>query len=301
MTCEPRWATPRTRRRTHGPQVTAAAKQLGLDLLPWQQQVVSTALEQHQRRPAYRDVVVSVPRQSGKSTLTLALIWWQMTRYPGSRILYGAQTRVAARQKMLETWWPRLLASPLAGQVKLFRGFGNETITHANGSVLGLLSSGESAGHGETTDLVIVDEAWVHGDARVEQAVRPTMATRPRGQIWTVSTAGTPRSAWFKGKLAAGRAAAEMGVDEGVCCFEWSAPDGANPADPETWRSCMPALDWLVDERTVAADLASMGMTEFRRAYLNIWPDPRGEGWQVFSADAWAAARAPGMEEIPWP
>jgi phage terminase large subunit-like protein len=291
MTCEPRWATPRTRRRTLGPRVTAAAKGIGLDLLPWQRLVVNAALEQSRGRPAYRDVVVSVPRQSGKSTLTLALIVWQMTTYPGSRVLYGAQTRVAARQKMLETWWPRLLSSPLAGDLKLFRGFGNETISHANGSVLGLLSAGESAGHGETTDLVICDEAWVHVDARVEQAVRPTMATRPRAMLWTVSTAGTPKSVWFKGKLAAGRAAAEMGVGDGVACFEWSAPDTANPADPATWAATMPALGRLTDERTVAADLASMGVTEFKRAYLNIWPDPRGEGWQVFEREAWERAR----------
>jgi phage terminase large subunit-like protein len=291
MTCEPRWATPRTRRRSLGPQLVSAAKLIGLDLLPWQRFVATVALEQSRGRPAYRDVVVSVPRQSGKSTLTLALIVWQMTEFPGSRILYGAQTRVAARQKMLETWWPMLAGSPLAADVKLFRGFGNETITHENGSVLGLLSANESAGHGETTDLVIVDEAWVHQDSRVEQAVRPTMATRPRAMLWTVSTAGTWRSAWFKGKLAAGRAAAEMGVSDGVACFEWSAPDTANPADPETWRSVMPALGRLVDKRTVAADLASMGVAEFKRAYLNIWPDPRGEGWQVFEQSVWERAR----------
>src|SRR2546430_50113 len=57
-TCDPRWATPRTRRRTLGPQVTAAARRIGLDLLPWQKQVVNAALEQVRGRPAYRDVVV---------------------------------------------------------------------------------------------------------------------------------------------------------------------------------------------------------------------------------------------------
>ena len=291
VACEPRWATPRTRRRTLGPQVTAAAKQIGLDLLPWQRLVLNAALEQARGRPAYRDVLVSVPRQSGKSTLLLALILWQMAERPGSRILYGAQTRVAARQKMLEGWWPRLAGSPLAGDVKLFRGFGNETISHVNGSVLGLLSANESAGHGETTDLVLVDESWVHVDSRVEQAVRPTMATRKDAQLWAVSTAGTWRSTWWKAKLSAGRAAAEMGVADGMACFEWSATDTANPADEETWRACMPALGHLVDVRTVRADLANMGVAEFKRAYLNIWPDPSGEGWQVFERQAWERAR----------
>jgi phage terminase large subunit-like protein len=183
------------------------------------------------------------------------------------------------------------VASPYAADLKLFRGFGNETISRANGSVLQLLSASESAGHGETVDLAIIDEAWVHRDAHVEQAVRPAMVTRKDAQIWGLSTAGTWRSEWWKGKLDAGRAAAEMAVDAGVCCFDWSAPDDANPADPAVWRACMPALGRLADEATVRADLAAMGLAEFRRAYLNQWPDPRGEGWQVFAQEAWARAR----------
>jgi phage terminase large subunit-like protein len=291
MACEPRFATPRTRRRTLGPQVTVCARGLGLDLLPWQRLVVNAALEQSRGRPAYRDVLVSVPRQSGKSTLLLALLTWQMTRFPGSRVLYGAQTRVAARQKMLSAWWPRLAASPYGADLKLFRGFGNETIEHANGSVLQLLSATESAGHGETTDLVIVDEAWVHGDSRVEQSVRPTMATRKRAQLWAVSTAGTWRSAWWRGKLDKGISAATMGLDSGVACFDWSAGEAANVADEATWRACMPALGRLVDVDTVRADLANMGVAEFARAYCNQWPDPAGEGWQVFEREAWERAR----------
>jgi phage terminase large subunit-like protein len=290
--CEPRYSTPRTgRRRTLGPQVTATAKLIGLDLLPWQRLVLSVALEQARGRMAYRDVLVSVPRQSGKSTLVLARIAWQMAERPASRILYGAQTRVAARQKMLSAWWPRLARSPLGEDLKLFRGFGNESIEHANGSVLQLLSSAESAGHGETCDLVIVDEAWVHADSRVEQSVRPTMATRKDAQMIAVSTAGTPRSAWWREKLDAGIAAAEMGVTDGLACFDWSAPEGANPADPEVWARCMPALGRLVDVATIRADLANMGVGEFARAYCNIWPDPAGEGWQVFAQEAWARAR----------
>jgi phage terminase large subunit-like protein len=267
------------------------ARNLGLDLLPWQRMVLSVALERARGRPAYRDALVSVPRQSGKSTMVLALIVWRMTEFPGSRVMYGAQTRAAARLKMLESWWPRLVASPLAGDLKLYRQFGSESVTHANGSVLQLLSASESAGHGETVDLAVVDEAWVHRDARVEQAVRPAMVTRRDAQLWALSTAGTWRSEWWKGKLDAGRAAAEMGVDEGVCCFDWSAPDDANPADPATWRRCMPALGRLADEQTVRADLAAMGLEEFRRAYLNQWPDPAREGWKVFSEQAWARAR----------
>jgi hypothetical protein len=103
-----------------------------------------------------------------------------------------------------------------------------------NGSRLELLSATESAGHGETTDLLVVDEAWVHQDAAIERGIRPTMATRRDAQLWAMSTAGTAKSIWWRGKLDAGRLGAEMGVTEGSCLFEWAAsPDD----DPPTRRS----------------------------------------------------------------
>jgi phage terminase large subunit-like protein len=289
--CPPRWATPRARRRTRGPQVTAVARELGLSLLPWQRQVLSVALERSGRKPAYRDVLVSVPRQSGKSSLALSLIVWRLLSGPDHLVLYSAQNRVAARRKLLHTWWPRLVRSPLGDRFQLFRGFGNESLTADTGSRLELLSATESAGHGETTSLVIIDEAWVHADASVEQSVRPTMVTVGDAQLWAMSTAGTARSVWWREKLEAGRAAAQMGVDTGLALAEWAADPAADATAEATWWAAMPALGRLADVDTVRQDLESMGVKEFRRAFLNLWPDESDEGWAVISRDAWHAAR----------
>jgi phage terminase large subunit-like protein len=271
--------------------VAAVAAQLGLDLLGWQRQVLTVGLERAGGRPAYRDVLVSVPRQSGKSSLALALVIYRMLETPQTRVLYAAQTRSAAREKLLAIWWPRLAHSELGDRFRLFRGFGAEAVTADNGSTLHLLSATEHSGHGETTDLCIVDEAWVHVDARVEQSVRPTMATRREAQLWAMSTSGTERSVWWRRKLDAGRAAAEMGVTDGLACFDWSAPDDANPADESVWWQAMPALGHLIDVETVTTDLANMGLAEFRRAYLNQWPDLMVEGWAVIPRDVWLGAR----------
>jgi phage terminase large subunit-like protein len=206
-------------------------------------------------------------------------------------VLYSAQNRAAARRKLLHTWWPRLARSPLAERFQLFRGFGAEMLSCDNGSRLELLSATESAGHGETTDLVIVDEAWVHPDATVEQAVRPTMSTRPDAQLWAMSTAGTAKSVWWRGKLDSGRAGAELGVTDGVCLLEWTADADADPTDEATWWATMPALGRLTDVATVRADLANMALAEWKRAFLNLWPDESAEGWAVISRDVWEASR----------
>jgi phage terminase large subunit-like protein len=138
---------------------------------------------------------------------------------------------------------------------------------------------------------VVVDEAWVHQDAAVEQAVRPTMSTRPDAQLWAMSTAGTAKSVWWRGKLDTGRAAAELGVTDGLCLLEWAAPNDADPTDEAVWWATMPALGRLTDVATVRADLANMPLAEWKRAFLNLWPDESAEGWHVIARDLWEASR----------
>jgi phage terminase large subunit-like protein len=284
--CPPRYGTPRTARRSLGGQVSAIARDLGLRLLPWQRHVLTVGLEQARGRPAFRDVLVSVPRQSGKSSLAMTLVVWRLLSGPDINVLYAGQTRAAAREKLLYSWWPRLASSPLGERFTLFRGFGAEMLAADTGSALRLVSSSESGGHGETADLVVIDEGWAQ-DVRLEQATRPTLATRKHGQLWVVSTAGSDRSTWWRGKLDAGQSAASMGVTEGLACFDWSAPPDANPADEAVWRATMPALGRLVDPATIRADLANMDVDEFRRAYLNTWASEAEQGWRVLPRVLW--------------
>lgn len=288
--CPPRFSTPRNGRVSHGPAVVDTAARLGTALMPWQVLVADAALEHDAGRLAYRDVVVTVPRQSGKTTLMLAAVVHRMLAAPHQRVAYGAQTRLAARGKLFDTLWPTLRRSPLGGLFRLVRGMGSESLRAANGSLLMLLSTEESAGHGETLDLVVLDECWALTSA-TEQAVRPALVTRPNGQLWMLSTAGTARSAWWRGKVEAGRLAATSGLDSGVAYFEWSAPEGVEVGDPTGWGEFMPALGHTIDETVVAADLAAMQPAEWRRAYANQWPDESHEGWAVVDRDAWGDAQ----------
>jgi phage terminase large subunit-like protein len=252
--------------------------------------VLDVALERDEDgHAAYREVLVSVPRQSGKSSLALALLVSVMLETPGASLLYGAQSRQAARERLLNSWWPRLSTSPLKERARLFRGFGNESLS-IDGSSLQLLSSSPTSGHGETVTACVVDEAWAHQDSRVEQAVRPAMLTKRDAQLWAMSTAGDATSVWWKEKTEAGRAAVDAGLNRGVAYFEWGADPDADPGLESTWTSAMPALGHLVDVDTVRTDFQAMAPAEFARAMLNVWPDPAGEGWQVISRDVWTAA-----------
>lgn len=263
---------------------------LGTPLMPWQRLVADVALEHVGGRLAYRDVGVSVPRQAGKTTTVLALVVFRMLSAPRQRLAYGAQTRLAGRSKMLDDWWPRLARTPLADLFSVTRVNGSESLRASNGSLLNLLSNDESAGHGQSFDLAILDEAWAL-DHRAEQSVRPAMVTRPNAQLWILSTAGTERSVYWREKVDSGRTAADAGITDGLCYFEWSADPDADIADPVTWWAMHPALGHTVDEKTIASDLAAMHPAQFRRAYGNLFADEAAEGWAVISRDAWMQAR----------
>lgn len=285
----PRFAVQAVDRPTHGPAVVATAAQLGIELMGWQQHVVNVGLEHVDGALAYRDVAVATPRQSGKSILVLAVILHRMLS-ARQTVTYAAQTRLAARTRLFENWYPKIRRSPLRDLFSLSRATGAETLRCTNGSTMTLLSAEESAGHGDTLDLAILDECWAL-DASAEQSVRPAMVTRKNAQIWLLSTAGTEKSAFWRSKVNAGRTVAQAGLTDGLAYQEWSAPDEADPTDRATWRACMPALGHTVDEATIAADMASMDLAEFRRAYLNQWPEVALEGWRVIPRDLWQAAR----------
>lgn len=297
--CPARYATPRTPgRRTLGTAAGRIAAQLGTPFMPWQQQVADVALELDERgKLAFREVILTVPRQSGKTTLLLALILTRALGAPKQNIRYGAQTGSDARKKWMDDWLPALKVSPFAELFKPRLTNGHEGLIFHNGSHQGLIAVTLKSGHGSTLDLGILDEAFAHPDARLEQALKPAMITRPQPQLWVVSTAGTPdASPYLWSKVESGREIAQAGLSHSVAYFEWSAADDLEAGDPQTWRSCMPALGRTVSEEAVASDFQSMDRPEFERAYLNRWRTVMTE--PVIPLGAWKRLADPNSAPV---
>lgn len=299
----PRWATPATPGRRNladaigrTAQVLGFRTSLGPGLMPWQHLVNTVATEMDDTgRFCYRQVVLEVMRQQGKSVDVLSMMVTRALRRPGTQVSYTAQNRLEASHRLLDVWWPRIRKSPLEQLVRPRRKSGSEALIFANGSMIGLASSEETSGHGDTLHLGVIDEAWAQRDARLEQSMRPAMMTVPDAQLWVVSAAGTEKSPYFRAKVEDGRARADLGVTETGCYIGFGAPDDADPGSPATWRGCMPALGITVSEETVADDFELMDLAEFRRAYLCQWPEIAKPGWAVIAQDAWAACADPSL------
>lgn len=299
--CLPRWTTPRTDRPTRGGELARFAAALGTPLMPWQRHVADVALEVDPGSGllVYRRVVLTVPRQSGKTTLLLAKMVHRALGFEvRQRICYTAQTRLKARQKWEDEHLPILEASQFRPLFTARKQIGQEAIRWRNGSIHALDAPSDDAAHGDTLDEGVIDEAFAQEDARVEQGMAPAMITRAQPQLDVVSTAGKSKakSPYLWGKVEAGRLAAEAGLTSGVAYFEWSAPNDAPPGDPATWWACMPALGHTVTEDAVRAEFASMELAEFRRAYLNQWLDETPAEWLVIGQQAWTGLADPSSQ-----
>lgn len=275
----PLYSTQRDRSRpTYGPAVGKVARALGMPLMPWQQHVANVGLEMLPNgRPAYKLVVVTVQRQSGKTTLMRPLAMHRMITTADASCWLTAQKRNDAR----DIWANSARAverSPLARAVKTRRANGSESIMFApTGGELRVFAPSEDALHGKTTHLVMVDEVWAfeqeQGDALL-QALVPTQITVPSAQMWLYSTAGTTASTWLRGYVDEAREAFEGGGAPPFAYFEWGLPADADLSDLDAYAAAHPAYGHTIDREGLesARDIMK-NPALFARAYGNRWTD----------------------------
>jgi hypothetical protein len=286
----PRYATPRDpSRRTTGPGVAKIARALGLPLMPWQQHAATIGGEVDPAgRYVYPLVVVSVPRQSGKSALMLAQAIHRCLQAPDQRVWFTAQTGKDAADLYRE-FVGRVLKSPLAGLVAgkpAYRG-GSECLTFVNGSTLRPFAPGRDAMHGKQSDSVNVDEAWKFDEpqgADLFQAITPTQLTRPGAQTWIWSTRGDAASVWFHGLVKRARDGAP-----GTALIDYGIPEGTEPT-VENVAAHHPAIGHTQTLDSLRAAQVTLGKkpAEYARAFGNV---ATGARERVIPADAWEAAR----------
>lgn len=314
ISCPPRFGTQRSpERATLGPALGMTAALLGKPLMEWQQYVADILLELDPETGefVYTEWILTVPRQSGKSTFLLAKATHRCSASGffgvGQQIAYVAQTKNKSVEKFERDYSTTLEASRRFGsgphKVRVRTGNNKIDVRYSNGSIFGVEAGTEKAGHGSTLDEAFVDEAFSQVDNRVEDALKPTMNTRANRQLGVVSTAGwSDASPYFLQKITMGRELVRDDVRHGTAFFEWSAPEDADPGDESVWLACMPALHRpdcppkckrhtirigvIRDE--YASAVRSGKLSNFCRAYLNQWKKKPREGEETALGN-WAA------------
>lgn len=257
---------------TEGGEIAAAAELVGTPLLPWQAYAADIIGE---RLPsgeyAHQVVVVSVPRQSGKTTL-LRAVGIQRALLNRRSSFYTAQTGKDARAR-----WEDLVEavedSPLKGLVKVRRSAGSERVDFPGGASFHAFAPTASALHGYTPGTVMLDEAFAHSEQTgklLMGAIGPAQLTVTDRQLLIVSTAGTAESTWFHDLL--DRATA--GDTPRMAGLLWAATEEQDPFALETIRAIHPGVGFVLNGRTIQPEdilgaVEREGRSEYERAYLN--------------------------------
>jgi hypothetical protein len=296
----PLFETPRNYdRETVGPEVCDTLRKLGYEPMPWQVRMWDTMYELDPDDGSlwYRERRVTVPRQSAKTTSTLAEHFHRIDRSEalgwGERpvILFTMQNASEARTKIVEDWMPIVESSSWAlGLINKFnRSNGREGFSFLNGGRIRTYPPNLKGGHGGTIDEVDIDEAFSFVDNRAEQGARPAMITRPSPVISIKSTAGTELgSEYLLGKVKDGRKRVESGDDGHIYYLEYAIDPSRDDIDnPEHWHRWMPALGYTQTIKALLMEKEAMDADEFFRAFGNGWSKT---GKQIIDAASWAQA-----------
>lgn len=246
------------------------------ELRPWQKLVLDRALEiDANGRLVWRNIIVSTPRQSGKSLLIWAIALCRnqfADRFvEPQEVVHVANNLAAARRIHQRAWrWAQ------QSGIRIYKAFGQERLLWPDGSHWSLVSS--QAIWGWSASLALVDEAWdVHPDV-VNNALKPTMVEREQPQLWLFSTANDECTPTIPVER-------ERAGNGSTMIAEWSAPRNADVFDPEVWRLASP--HWTKQRMEMMTD--SVRTPGFKRQWLNIWPDIRSE---IAWSDSWPDLRA---------
>lgn len=274
---------------------------LGHGLMPWQRYVAEVGGELRPNgRPRYKLVVVTVPRQAGKSHLAMAQVGERCMSVPSFRAWYTAQTGQDAADQFLKFADETVAGTPLDRVVRTKRGNGHQVMGWPNASTLRPHPPTEAAMHGKQSDRSDIDEGWAFPDfhgQQLLQAIAPTQLTRPMSQVWVWSAGGTAASTWLAELVARGRAG-----DPDMAYFEWGIPDDLDVNDLAAVAAHHPAIGHTMDLDAMRALRTLLpDDSEFARAAGNRWTEVIGG---AIPADQWAdarhAAELPADTQVGW-
>lgn len=270
---EPSYATKPTIGAKHDLfQIELIAKVLGIPLMPWQRYVSRVASERSltdPRRFRYHTVILTVPRQSGKTTLMRAILTQRGLMSRARSAFYTAQTGkdATARWKDLIK---QLEGSCLGQYTDTKLAQGSQSLTFSNGSSISPFAPTPKSLHGYTPHDVMLDEIFEWDSEQGEAllgAVKPAQITLLDRQLWEVSTMGTEDSHFLNDQIDKGRAAVND-PDSGIAYFEWSLEEGLDSYDPDNW-DFHPALGYTITKQDLMEATVNHSVGEWERAYMN--------------------------------
>lgn len=277
--CSPRVRVASLYRRDLSEAVAGTASAAGIDLLPWQVEMLRdwTAVGEDGRFVHHR-CGASIPRQAGKSVSGIA--WCvALASVMGYKVLwtdhnYSTTCEMLNRFRKVFGSKP---ADPDARHpafnrrvVRVNNKTAQESYEFKGGGVLAFSTRTKSAALGFSFDVVVYDEAQELRGEHV-QAIQPTTSSGAKRNPQFIYL-GTPTRAGSSAEVFQDiRAEALSDPGDDLCWCEYGVDEVGDVADEARWAEANPSLGALANADAIRAGMRSMPELAFAQEYLGYW------------------------------
>jgi phage terminase large subunit-like protein len=229
-------------------------------------------------------IVISIPRQVGKTYLIGCIIFALCLMKPGLRVIWTAQVKDTALETFSQFFDMSQRPKVKPHIAKVLQGKGDESILFNNGSSIEFGARDSGFGRGRTdVDVIVFDE----GQHLSTEALENMGAAQNVAQNPLCFVMGTPPRPRDKGEFfTLLRQEALEGESDGTLYIEMSADRGADPMDRAQWRKANPSFPRRTSERAMLRLRKKLKNDDsWRREALGVWDEEVGgalpfKAWQ---------------------
>jgi hypothetical protein len=271
---------------TSWPKVRDTCHRLGWDFDGWQDGLGRLVLGKRSDGLYSADtIVISIPRQVGKTYLVACLIYALCLLEPGLTVIWTAHRKTTAAEtfEQFDAMAQRPRVKPHIRQV--LHGKGDEKILFKNRSriLFGAREQGFGRGFSDV-DILVFDEAQIMTETTLEDmAAAQNVAKNPL--TFMMGTPPRPQDAGEVFTLL--RQEALDGESDGTLFVEISADRGCDPMDREQWRKANPSYPHRTSDRAMLRLRKKLKSDpSWLREALGVW-DEFGRHQRVVKASRW--------------
>jgi len=280
---------------TAWPSVRDRCKSFGIGFDPWQHGIGSLSLAKRadgRYAATVGGVVLSIPRQTGKTYLIGWLIFALCTLIPGITVIWTAH-----HSRTSDETFGKMRAMALRPRVRKYIegkprvANGQQVISFKNGSriLFGAREFGFGRGFDEV-DVLILDEAQKLTEDAMSDMVPATNAAK-NGLVFLMGT--PPRPGKDRGEVFTGRRADALSGDPDTVYVEFSAESGATIVDWAELATANPSFPHRTSKSAVLRMQKLLGSDDnFRREAYGIWDEAATES-SLVDAATWNALTGP--------